>query len=177
MAGSMANWQHGAVDKGAGKQRHPLYTLWPARSALWWTALPQRSSAWFSELDTQQRCNSGGQHVPITVSISNETEPTPAAFLLPQEPREQRLHEAQRAVERLREGCGSMEAVALAGTYLVLSGTGGCGDSWRPAASSVGTESRAKESFMHNLMSLRCPAQDPMRQPNMGLWRPDRHPM
>lgn len=85
----------------------------------------------------------------------------------------------QRTVERPGsvEECGFVEAVALAGTYLVLSGTGGCGDSWRPAASSVGTESRAKESFVRTLMSLRCPAQDPMGQPDIGLWRRGRHPM
>lgn len=58
-----------------------------------------------------------------------------------------------------------MEAVALAGTYLVLSGTGGCGDSWRPAASSVGAESRAKETFVCTLMSLQRPMGQTARHP------------
>lgn len=51
-------------------------------------------SAWFSELDTQPGCNSGGQHVPTAVSGSNGMEPIPVAPLLPQGPCEQRSYEA-----------------------------------------------------------------------------------
>lgn len=85
-------------------------------------ALPQQSSAWFSELDTQPCCNSGGQHVPTAVSVSNEMEQIPAALLLPQEPREQRLHEAPKNSGE----AGHREGVGLWKLWLWLALTSCC---------------------------------------------------